>query len=134
LIELSSNQPNIFRLSKADNKPLLDFNGETGKFLISGVSNPENAAEFYEPILAWMDEFAKSTTPAITLEIKLDYFSTSSSKWILQIMKRFEGLKTKGIDVRVKWYFHEDDEDLREAGSQYSELVAIPFELIEFKD
>lgn len=134
MIELSSNQPNIFRLSKADNKPLLDFNGETGKFLISGVSNPENAAEFYEPILAWMDEFAKTTTPAITLEIKLDYFSTSSSKWILQIMKRFEGLKSKGIDVKVKWFFHEDDEDLREAGSQYSELVAIPFELIEFKD
>lgn len=131
---MSAEQPNIFRLSKADNKPLLDFNGETGQFLISGVSNPENAAEFYEPILVWMDEFAKSTTPNITLEIKLDYFSTSSSKWILQIMKRFEGLKAKGIDVRVKWYFHEDDEDLREAGSQYSELVAIPFELIEFKD
>jgi hypothetical protein len=130
---LSSN-PNIFRLSKADNKPLLDFNGETGCFIISGVSNPENAAEFYEPIIAWMDEFAKSSTPTITLEIKLDYFSTSSSKWILQIMKRFEALKTRGIDVKVKWFFHEDDEDLREAGSQYSELVAIPFELIEFTD
>ncbi len=131
---MAESKANIFRLSKADNKPLLDFNGETGRFIISGVSNPENAAEFYEPIVAWLDEFLKINDHAIVLEIKLDYFSTSSSKWLLQIMKRFEALKSRGINVSIKWFFHEDDEDLREAGEQYSDLVAIPFELVEFAD
>lgn len=131
---MSDTKSKIFRLSKADNKPLLDFNGDTGKFLISGVSNPENASEFYAPILAWMDDYTPTNGQKVTLEIKMDYFGTSSTKWILQIMKRFEAMASKGVDVAIKWYYYDDDEDLMEAGQQFSELVKIPFELVAFSD
>lgn len=131
---MSDTKSKIFRLSKADNKPLLDFNGDTGKFLISGVSNPENASEFYAPILAWMDDYTPTNGQKVTLEIKMDYFGTSSTKWILQIMKRFEAMASKGVDVSIKWYYYDDDEDLMEAGQQFSELVKIPFELVAFSD
>lgn len=113
---------------------MLDFNGDTGKFIISGVSNPENASEFYAPVLAWMDDYTPASGQAVALEIKMDYFGTSSTKWILQIMKRFEAMAAKGADVRIKWYYYDDDEDLMEAGQQFSELVKIPFELIAFSD
>lgn len=131
---MTDTKSKIFRLSKADNKPLLDFNGDTGKFLISGVSNPENASEFYAPVLAWMDDYTPANGQSVSLEIKMDYFGTSSTKWILQIMKRFEAMAAKGVDVSIKWYYYDDDEDLMEAGQQFSELVKIPFELIAFSD
>jgi len=131
---LSDSKSKIFRLSKADNKPMLDFNGDTGRFQISGVSNPENASEFYAPVLAWMDDYMPANGQAVSLEIKMDYFGTSSTKWILQIMKRFEALAAKGVEVSIKWFYYDDDEDLMEAGQQFSELVKIPFELVAFSD
>jgi hypothetical protein len=30
--------------------------------------------------------------------------------------------------IKVNWYFHEDDEDMEEAGEEFSELVDIEFE------
>ena len=131
---MSDTKSKIFRLSKADNKPMLDFNGDTGRFQISGVSNPENASEFYAPVLAWMDDYSPGPGQTVSLEIKMDYFGTSSTKWILQIMKRFEAMAAKGVDVSIKWYYYDDDEDLMEAGQQFSELVKIPFQLIAFTD
>lgn len=131
---MSTQKDNIFRLSKADNKPMLDFNGDTGIFLISGVSNPENSHEFYTPIIHWLDDFVMSKPKDITLEVRLDYFSTSSSKMILEILKRFELMAKNGTKVKIKWYYFEDDEDLSEAGRQYAELISIPIEVISYTD
>ena len=35
-----------------------------------------------------------------------------------------------GGKVVVKWFYGEDDEDMREAGEDYQEIVKIPFQLI----
>jgi hypothetical protein len=34
-----------------------------------------------------------------------------------------------GHEVVVQWYYQEDDEDMQEAGDEYSEIVDIPFEM-----
>jgi len=31
-------------------------------------------------------------------------------------------------NMTVQWFYHEDDEDMQEAGEEFSELVEIPFE------
>lgn len=33
--------------------------------------------------------------------------------------------------IKVSWYYESDDEDMMEAGEDYSVLVKIPFELIK---
>lgn len=33
-------------------------------------------------------------------------------------------------NVKVQWHFLEEDEDMEEAGQEFSELVEIPFEFI----
>jgi hypothetical protein len=54
----------------------------------------------------------------------LEYFNTASSKLILDVLSALEDIK----DMKILWYFHEDDEDMEEAGQEFSELVEIPFE------
>ena len=125
---------NILRLSKADKTPMLDFDGETGVFVMAGVSNPENANDFYIPVIQWLDDFVLTKPQKLIVEVRLDYFSTSSSKMILQVLKKFETLKKNGCNVLIKWIFFEEDEDLREAGQQYSEIVDVPFEFVAYKD
>jgi hypothetical protein len=55
---------------------------------------------------------------------KLEYFNTASSKLILDVLSALEEIE----GVTIDWYFHEDDEDMEEAGEEFSELVEIPFE------
>ncbi|MCS6821270.1 MAG: DUF1987 domain-containing protein [Microscillaceae bacterium] len=102
-------------------KIILDRNN--GIFEISGRSLPEDSAEFYEPVLAWLEEYAKNPNPETTFIFKLEYFNTASSKLILDILSKLESISNTTVD----WYFHEDDEDMEEAGCEFSELVEVPF-------
>ncbi len=125
---------NILRLSKADKTPMLDFDGDRGVFVISGVSNPENAADFYNPIIQWLEEFRQTGPKKLVVEVRLDYFSTSSSKMLLQVLRKFEAMKKDGTELKIVWIYFEDDEDLKEAGYQYAEIVSIPFEFVSYHD
>lgn len=112
------------------NSPVIDFN-INGKFLIKGKSTLENTADFYNPILEWVEEYAENE-PAkkISIDIKLEYFNTTSSKFILHIFKIFEKLhKNKISEVVINWYYDEDDEDIEEAGHDYASIVKIPFKM-----
>ena len=39
---------------------------------------------------------------------------------------------SKGGDARVKWFYVEEDEDIKEAGLEFKEDVDLPFEMITF--
>jgi hypothetical protein len=97
---------------------------ENGLFEITGRSLPEDSAEFFEPVLAWVKEYKKDPNPSTEIIFKLDYFNTASSKFIQDILAILEGMK----GLKVVWYYLEDDESMEEAGNEFSEFVDIPFE------
>ena len=103
-----------------------------GQLSVFGRCIPENAVEFFEPIEKWMDHYAESPNPETTLEIFLDYFNTSSSKCILDLFRQLEAIVQAGnTSGRVIWKFIEEDEDMEEAGEDYSSIVDVPFDLQE---
>jgi len=97
-------------------------------FEISGRSLPEDCAQFYGPILKWLDAYVGSPNANTIFEVKLEYFNTASSKMILDVLSRMEKLKESGKQVTIQWYSHDDDEDMQEAGEEFAELVEVPFE------
>ncbi|HEY9125421.1 MAG TPA: DUF1987 domain-containing protein [Bacteroidales bacterium] len=99
---------------------------------ISGRSLPEDVSSFYGPILSWLNEYAKSPNPKTVFVFKLVYFNTASSKLILDILMKLEELAKNGNEVLVKWLYPEDDEDMQEAGSEYADIVEVPFEQIAY--
>lgn len=107
--------------------PEVSFDSNSGILSISGRSIPENSIEFYKPMLAWMEEFAGTKPENTTLQIKLEYFNTSSSKCLLDIFKKLE---TFGGKCQVEWYYEQDDEDMLEAGEDYEAIVHVPFKMI----
>lgn len=111
--------------------PSVDFNSETGVLLLKGRSIPENSIEFYKPLNDWLETYAKSPCNATTVDVRLEYFNTSSSKCILDFFKRLEVVKNGGNNVSVNWYFETDDEDMEEAGEDYEAIVGLPFKIIE---
>lgn len=119
------------KLEGSAKTPSVNFNAETGVLELQGRSIPENSVEFYKPINEWIDAYGKSPKANTTVDVKLEYFNTSSSKCILDLFKQLEGLNGNGTEVHVNWYFEEDDEDMEEAGEDYEAIISLPFKMIE---
>jgi hypothetical protein len=114
--------------------PSVTFNAGEGKLELKGRSIPENSVEFYKPLNDWIDSYGSSPKAATVVDIKLEYFNTSSSKCILDLFKKLEGINGKGTEVSINWYFEEDDEDMEEAGEDYQAIISLPFKIIEVEE
>lgn len=110
--------------------PEIKFDAEQGLFELKGRSIPENSLEFYQPLYEWLDNYLKNPNDKTVVTVQFDYFNTSSSKCILDILKRIDRLEDMDKDVLIKWYYDENDEDMMEAGEDYSDLLEAPFELL----
>ena len=114
----------ILNLEGTEDTPKIILDKKNGIFEISGRSLPEDSAEFYRPVLEWIGKYAEGANPVTEFVFKLEYFNTASSKLILDVLSALEDIK----GMKILWYFLEDDEDMEEAGQEFSELVEIPFE------
>lgn len=119
-------------LEGMDDSPKVNFSIENGKLEIEGKSLPEDVSAFYEPILEWLNNYAKDPLPETELTFKFTYFNTASSKLILDILTVLERMNDDGKKVLVNWYYPEYDEDMRDAGIEYSEMVDVPFKHFSF--
>jgi len=114
-----------------DDSPEIIFDKENGLFEISGKSLPEDVNAFYAPVLDWLEQYSSSPLPETVINIKFNYFNTASSKKILDILLILEEIYKKGQQVLVKWFYPGYDEDMKEAGEEYSEIIDLPFEFIK---
>jgi len=123
---------NSIKIDEKEDTPKVIFDPSNNFFEISGRSLPEDAILFYEPILTWLTEYSNNPNILTELNIKLNYFNTASSKLILDILMILEEMVENNKQCIIKWYFEEDDEDMEEAGEEYSDLIDVPFELIKY--
>lgn len=121
------------RIEGTDESPDVILDKTTNEFVFKGKSLPEDVKEFYNPILSWIEMYAKDPNDSTIIEFNMEYFNSASSKQILDILERFAVIKENlGKDVAVRWHFMEDDEDMEDAGESYSDIVDVPFELISY--
>ncbi len=118
-------------ISGTSKTPDVSFDPESGLLEISGRSIPENSYQFYEPLLSWLDKYASEPKEFTLLSFKLDYFNTSSSMYILGILKKMEKIFLAGHKSEVKWYYDIDDEDMLQTGEDLKQIVKIPIEMVE---
>lgn len=111
--------------------PAIILDAEKGIFDLSGKCIPENASEFFNPILKWIDDYVASPNPVTNIQFRLEYFNTSTSKYLLEIMRKLENMyQFTDKDVKISWFFEEGDTDVEEAGLDYKAILKLPFEII----
>ncbi len=120
------------KIEGQEDTPKIIFDPENDIFEVSGRSLPEDATLFYEPILEWLKEYAKTPIEKTEMHVKLNYFNTASSKLLLDLLMILEEMEEDNKECLIKWFYEEEDEDMEEAGEEYSELVEVPFELIAY--
>ncbi len=104
--------------------PTVTLDVEKGLFEITGRSVADEVSEVYTPIMQWLNSYAKDPRTTTVFVFKLEYFNTASSKALLDTISALSFIK----NTKVLWYYQEDDEDMKEAGEEFFELVNIPFE------
>ncbi|MFN2127163.1 MAG: DUF1987 domain-containing protein [Anaerolineales bacterium] len=129
-----------FNIEATSHSPKVSFDPEKQLFEISGESRPENASVFYEPILNWIKDFeatfdgnSEAFNDPFTFDFKLDYFNSTSAKFILDFCKKIGQLQVKGLQLNVRWLYEEDDDDMLEVGKEMARMAKIPFEYVEIE-
>jgi hypothetical protein len=119
-------------IEQTDDSPKVIFDPVDKLFEISGKSLPEDVLEFYQPVLDWLNAYRKEPDSKTTFSVRLIYFNTASSKMIMDIFLIFEEMVEEGHEVLIKWHSHLKDEDMQEAGKEFEEMIAVPFEHLSY--
>jgi hypothetical protein len=124
----------VLKIEESKQTPEIDFDPTSGELEISGRSIPENTFEFFNPVLEWLEQYKEIAPDKTIIHVNLEYFNTSSSKYILEIFKKLKKLEEAGKNVLVKWYYEEDDEEMMETGEDYEDVSGLNFEIIEIEE
>jgi hypothetical protein len=117
--------------------PGINFDPETGKFEMIGVSLPEDVNNFYEPIMDWLYNYSDSLSSLsgsiqqdIRFIFKLNYYNSGTVRYIISILETLK--KINGYrPVKVEWFYDKDDILLFENGKELEILSGLEFEFIE---
>ena len=114
--------------------PLINFDPDEGTLEMKGRSSPENSIQFYQRVLDNLDEYAETGGPEFTANIAFEYFNTSSSKCLFDVFKRLSKIENSGRTITINWYYEEGDDDMMEAGEDYSDLLDLDFNFFEIEE
>ena len=126
-----SNKMNALIVDDTKETPRIHFDPSNNIFEISSRSLPEDADEFYIPVIKWLENYIEKPNPKTNFTFKLDYYNTASARYITKMVKILDDLGANN-DVKVYWYYREIDEDMEAMGEEYNEMTDIDIELIEF--
>jgi len=111
--------------------PFIQFDNKTGIMVMKGMSCSENSLEFFKPLLEWVEKYGKSPHSTTLVDIEFKYFNTSSAKCILDVLEKFANIYNMGNNVVFSWKYECNDEEMLEAGENFSEILGIPFNIKE---
>ena len=114
--------------------PTISFDLEGGTLEIIGRSIPENPIEFYHPLFDALEKYEKMGRSSTSVNIKLEYYNSSSSKCILDMLKKLEHINECGNHVTINWFYEEADENMLLAGEDYKLIIKLPFKMIKIVD
>jgi hypothetical protein len=125
----------LLHIEGSPKTPTIKFDPKSGVLEVKGRSIPENSIEFYKPLVDSLETYSTSPLKETVVNIQLEYFNTSSSKCILDVFKKLEGIhKGGGSSIIINWHYESDDEDMLEAGEDYQAIISVPFKMIEIAE
>ena len=110
--------------TQAERTPHVVMDPDKGYIEIAGRSLPENSLGFFEPIKDWVDTYEREMKNVpLKVRILLEYFNTSSSKHLLDLLKKFEKITRGGGNVDITWYYYPEDDEMIDSGMEFQALL-----------
>jgi hypothetical protein len=123
-----------FELDMMEKTPQILFDLNEGDFSFTGVLMPEDAFGFFDPLFGYIKVYFKNPKPETKLEVSLEYFNTSSSRFLYRFMKEFADNQSDKTNITIIWKYEIDDEDMEEVGKEFKLLFdQITFEMVSIE-
>ena len=127
-------------IEATEDSPKILFDTVSNRFVISGESRPENAGKFYTPVINWIIKFEEELQrrketkddSTIIFVFKLDYFNSTSAKYIMDILLIIKKFVDQGYKINMEWHYDKRDDDMLDAGNEFSDTVDLKFNFIEY--
>jgi len=123
-----------FHLDRTDTSPQIDLDLDNGVMEFVGRSLPNNSELFYSRVYRWLEEYLEAPREETTVNMRLDYLDTSSSKHLYNIFQKLDAVNERGQHVRVNWHFETGDEEMAETGKDYESLFRLNFNFVEVQE
>ena len=123
-----------FHIDRTETSPQIDLDLELGSIEFVGRSLPNNSEQFYARVYRWLDEYLLEPKDETTVNLKLDYLDTSSSKHLYNIFQRLNAISERGRTVNVNWHYERGDDEMAETGKDYQSFFRLDFSFIEVNE
>lgn len=111
--------------------PNIELDHSTGIFMLAGRSLPENAFEFYGPVVEWIKEYSQNPLQDTHFILAIEYLNSGSLKQIFRILYMLEDLVELGNAAKITWKYNAGDELMLEKGKEFKQFLEILIDLEE---
>ena len=114
--------------------PEIYFDAANNVLSLKGESYPENVGQLSTPLFSWLANYLAqaNSDQALTVNIELTYFNSSSSKMLLDLFDRLEEAAAQNNQITVNWIYEADNDSAEEFGNEFKEdLEALTFNLVK---
>lgn len=130
----------LLKIEATRDTPEVFMDPENNKFMIKGISHPENIKKFFDPIFYWFDlyfeEVKDKKDTELTLNLCYKYLNSASFKYVVELLKKLLEFHESGMKVEIIWHYEDDDEDMKETGIELFELsdIDLPRKFVAFTE
>ncbi len=118
------------KIESTRSTPFFQLDLDNGTMDFKGRSSPCASQSFYNPIIQRIEDAFKKGTKSLTANFAFEYFNTSSSKCLFDLLKRLAQFKNGGANVVINWMYDEFDDDMKETGEDYEDILGVTFNYI----
>ena len=118
-------------LPLTESTPYVLVDESAGYIRFKGECYSENTIEFFKKTTDWLTGYLTTDFGSLTFDCELDYFNSSSSKLLYNMLKAMDTRASQGKDIVVNWYVQDGNDVLIEYGEDFKdELTNLNFTII----
>lgn len=108
---------NDIYLARTTHSPEIDFRFSEHTLTMSGEAYPENANEFFHPLLMALEQYlGKVDSHDIVFNFRLTYFNSAATKMLYNIFELLNESACTSNRIVLNWYYDEEDDTILEFG------------------
>lgn len=104
-----------------------------GNLLLQGRSIISDTRTFYDPILAWICAYLDNPEQKTVFTLRLEYIDASSVQSIILLLKTLKEIRTRGLELKIKWYYEYGDLEMLQLGTILQDRLEMDFDFTEFE-
>lgn len=113
-------------IPSTEDTPEIILNSD-GVCSFSGVSIPEDAHSFYQPVLEWLEAYKTDPSSDSIFNFHFQYLNQKTVRYLSKIFDVIENLDKEGNLVVVYWFFDDEDDEIESVGSRFEDEYNFPF-------